>query len=228
MSDESKPAYQPDYEEFRRNRSGIIYWLTSRTCWLLFSLFFSLRVYGRENIPKKGPFIIAANHCSHLDPPLMGGVFQRSLSFMAKAELFTHGFLHWYISRLGAFPIRRGAPDRRAIRLAGDILKAGGALVIFPEGTRSRDGKLQEPQTGVAMILKQSPETPVLPVYIDGTYQVWGSGSKKIRLFPIRVSIDKPFSIDQTIKENKVKKQLYREISAQIMREIAQAKSKLP
>ncbi|MCL6631302.1 MAG: 1-acyl-sn-glycerol-3-phosphate acyltransferase [Alicyclobacillus herbarius] len=135
-----------------------------------FQVVYRFRVVGAENIPAVGPVILASNHISNLDPPLIGICTLRYVQFMAKAELFKvrpiGAFLRW----LGGFPVRRGLRDTAAIKYAISVPKQGGCLVIFPEGHRSRDGRLGKGLTGVAFIARRA-ECPIVPVAIIGPYQ---------------------------------------------------------
>ncbi|CAB1128717.1 1-acyl-sn-glycerol-3-phosphate acyltransferase [Candidatus Hydrogenisulfobacillus filiaventi] len=142
-----------------------MYWIV-RT---IFSLWFRLDVEGMERLPRRGPLIVVANHQSAWDPPVMGAVVTRQLWYMAKAELFEYRGLACLIRSLHAFPVRRGTPDRRAIRFALGVLAAGGALLIFPEGHRSRDGELQPARPGTVWLAKKS-GAPLVPVGIYGRY----------------------------------------------------------
>ena len=125
------------------------------------------RVVGLENVPRTGGVILAPNHVSLLDPPLVGVTAGRRPFIMAKAELF-HGIMGWGVQRMGSFPVKRGGADRAALKRARQLLASGEALLVFPEGTRSPDGKLGPPEPGVAM-LAHGAKAPIVPVYIAGT-----------------------------------------------------------
>ena len=156
---------------------------------LQFLLFFAfrLRYEGRENILKTGPFILAVNHKSFIDPILAGIACPRQLSFMAKAELFKNKFFGGLISKLGAFPVHRGAGDINALKTAFKILKNDGAMLIFPEGGRVKTGQKKRAKSGVAVIA-QKMNVPVIPVHIDGEYK-WMS--------KITVRIGEPISFEK-------------------------------
>jgi len=131
-------------------------------------------VTGREYIPKTGGLIVAANHFSLLDPPVLGAALPRKVRFMAKEELFRNAAFGYIITRLGAFPVRRGAPDRTAIRTALNLLEKGELLGMFPEGTRSKTGRLGEAEPGLALLAHRS-GVPVVPAAIKGTNELFGS-----------------------------------------------------
>ena len=147
---------------------------------------FFLRVRGSHLIPRQGGCIIASNHVSYLDPPLLAVASPRMLCFMGKQELFKGGF-GFLIRNLNAFPIRRSSSDVRAMRQAITKLKEGQVMIIFPEGTRSTDGQLGSVQPGVGMLAERA-GVPVIPAYIDGAQRAWPNKARWPRLFvPIRV-----------------------------------------
>lgn len=148
---------------------------------------FRVRYQGRENVLKTGPFILAVNHKSVLDPVIAGIACPRQLSFMAKAELFKNKFFGALISKLGAFPVHRGAGDVNALKTAFKILKNGGAMLIFPEGGRVKAGQKRRAKSGVAVIA-QKMNVPVIPVLIDGEYK-W--------MHKITVKIGEPISFEE-------------------------------
>lgn len=152
---------------------------------LALALLGGLRVHGREKVPLEGPLIIAPNHCSYLDPPLVGVAVPRICHSMSKEELFRVPLLGWWITRLHVFPVKRGGADRAALRHALQVLKRGEVLVIFPEGTRTRDGRLGPAQPGIGLIAVKS-GAPILPLYIDGTFRAWPRHRKLPR--PARMS----------------------------------------
>ncbi|EKP93891.1 lysophospholipid acyltransferase family protein [Thermaerobacter subterraneus] len=154
--------------------------------WLLFALGYRWDVRGLENVPARGPLLVIANHFSWLDPPLVGTVLPRKVHFMAKQELFHSPVAAWVLRRLGAFPVRRGQPDRWALRHALTLLGQGKVVGLFPEGTRSR-GPLRPFEPGAALLAVKS-GAPVLPVAITGPYRL---GRR------VRVRIGRPFRVDR-------------------------------
>ena len=126
------------------------------------------QINGRENIPKQGPLLVIANHLSLADPPLLGISLERKLTFMAKKQLFRFRPIGYLIRSLGAFPVHRGQLDRQAIRQAHQVFANGLALVMFPEGMRSRDGRLRPAFPGSALIALHC-GVSILPVGIIGT-----------------------------------------------------------
>jgi 1-acyl-sn-glycerol-3-phosphate acyltransferase len=162
-----------------------MYWLVR----IGLSLVFRFDVRGLENIPD-GAVIVAGNHVSAFDPPVVGIILRRPAWYMAKVELFRIIGLGWLIRRLNAYPVRRGKPDRQAIRTTERILAAGGAVIIFPEGTRSATGELQDPRRGVAFLARLT-GAPVVPVGLVGPYRAFG----RVSLWfgpPLRLQPEEP------------------------------------
>jgi 1-acyl-sn-glycerol-3-phosphate acyltransferase len=131
---------------------------------VLFKTIWRLKVTGDENVPATGAFIVAPNHRSYADPPLVGVAVFREVHFLAKKELFSFRPFGWFIKNLNAHPLNR-AGDIAAFREAGRILKRGGALIVFPEGRRMGRDVFGSPKAGVGMLASSS-GAPVLPVYI--------------------------------------------------------------
>ncbi|AAM24573.1 MAG: 1-acyl-sn-glycerol-3-phosphate acyltransferase [Caldanaerobacter subterraneus] len=172
---------------------------------------FRIKVKGLENIPKKGPVIICPNHISLLDPPVVGALLNRRIYFMAKEELFRNPFLKLLLGTgLGAFPVKRGTADLSAIKTALNHLKKGRAVGIFPEGTRSKTGKLQRAEPGVAMLAIKS-KAPVVPVGIKGRYGLFSR---------VIINIGKPMTFEKYY-DSKLSSQQLAEIGEEIMKEIA-------
>jgi 1-acyl-sn-glycerol-3-phosphate acyltransferase len=133
--------------------------------------FARVEVTGKENVPRKGPLIVAANHFNNADPPVLGATMPRRLAFMAKNEMFQWPILGLAARLGGAFPVRRSEADLGALRKATAVLHNGEALAMFPEGTRSRDGRLHKAHPGTALLALRS-EAPIVPVAIFGTEKV--------------------------------------------------------
>lgn len=193
-----------------------------RFTWFIFYALFQVlcrrRITGASHVPAEGPFILASNHVSVLDPPVVGTGIWRRPYYLAKEELFRHPGFNWYIRRLGAFPVKRGAGDRAALKHCLDLLADGKPLVLFPEGTRSQSGELQEPEMGVGMIAYRS-GVPVVPAYVWGTNRVLPKSGRP-RLAPIGVSYGPPlhFSLPEGQKPTR---EDYEAASRKIMTEIA-------
>jgi 1-acyl-sn-glycerol-3-phosphate acyltransferase len=140
---------------------------------LLFLLLTHLQVRGKENIPSQEPVLVVANHLNLADPPLLAISLGHKVIFMAKEELFRSRFSSYFIRNFGAFPVHRGQLDAKALRQAKQALAEGMVLVMFPEGTRSRNAQLQPAFSGSALIALHS-DVPILPVGITGTEKIKG------------------------------------------------------
>lgn len=139
---------------------------------LLFSTVYRWRVIGAENVPAQGAVILCSNHINLLDPPLVGSGIERQVHFMAKEELFRIPVISFLITQFGAFPVKRGAGDRSAIRNTLKLLSDGKILGIFPEGTRSKNGEVGPGLSGASMFALKS-EATVIPVAIIGPYRLF-------------------------------------------------------
>lgn len=184
----------------------------------LFRLVFRYRVEGVEKIPKNGGVLLVANHASYLDPPLLGSAASRPVHFMAKAELFKLPFLSWALPRVNAFPVRRGAADRTAIRTAIDYLQKGEVVGIFPEGTRTSTGELLPPRRGPSLIALRA-GVPVVPVALIGTFRPFQirRGIPRFNRFVVRFGE----AIDLSEYAAEESKDAVDLVSERLMREIA-------
>ena len=122
----------------------------------VYKLFYNFHIEGVENIPQDRALVMASNHRSYADPVILTMPMKKPVTYMAKEELFKNKLFGWFIRKLGAFPVKRGTGDMQVIDDAVDILESGRHLVIFPEGTRSKDGKVGKGKTGVALIAARS------------------------------------------------------------------------
>lgn len=171
----------------------MIYYVTVSILYVLCKLLFGLKVYGLEYIPRKGAFILASNHASHLDPPLLAVacISRRQLHFLAKKELFGHRLFGRYIAALNAFPIDRDRSSVGAFRECIRRLRKQQALLIFPEGRRTPTGQLLEGLPGIALVARKS-GVPTIPAYINGSDRALSTGQKSLRPCPITVRFGAP------------------------------------
>lgn len=150
--------------------------------------FFNYRVVGAENILETGPCIVAANHCSFMDPPLVGVAFQRGIHYLARKSLLDWPVLGPILPELNVIPVDQKNADRSALMGIIRVVRDGGAALIFPEGSRSSDGRLQRAQPGVGMIVAKT-GAPVLPVRVCGSYEAFPRDRAFPRLTSITVKI---------------------------------------
>lgn len=154
-------------------RSGLPLWPRSVAllCRVVLRCTVRIRVEGLENVPRDGALIVAPNHISNIDPPLIGGwlgpALDRRPRFMAKEQLFK-GVIGWFMRSQGVIAVKAGGSDVEAYRTARGLVEAGEVMVIFPEGTRSKDGRLGRPKPGVTLLASRH-DVPVLPVGISGS-----------------------------------------------------------
>src|SRR3954471_17935037 len=178
----------------RTRKKGVnkpLFWAARMLIGIGIQFYFSLERTGRKNIPRKGPVILAANHRSFLDPFIVGCCVRRPVYFVAKKELFEKRWQGWLLNRLGAFPIKRGESDEESMATARGVLERGGALVIFPEGTRIRKGGLGRPKRGVGRLALET-GAPVVPIAIMGSDRA--RRGFKIRPVWVRVRCGRPLT----------------------------------
>jgi glycerol-3-phosphate dehydrogenase (NAD(P)+) len=182
-------AAEPDLGEIRartldRGVNLPLYLLVRAILVPFFRVYLRLRGIGGEEVPRRGPLLLAANHRSFLDPFVIGALVRRPVYYVAKRELFARRSQAWLLRSLGAFPIDRGRSDEDAMATAKQILRRGDCVVIFPEGTRVRKGPLGAPRRGVGRLALET-GAPVVPVAVIGTDQVrrgWRVRPRKVRV----------------------------------------------
>ncbi len=201
--------------------SGLIY----GCLWVLFNgiarLFFGFRVRGEEHFPKSGGVIVVANHASYLDIPLVGCAITRRVFFLGRANLFPYPLLGWALQKLGWIPLKTHRLDRKAFGIALSHLKKGNPVVIFPEGSRTVDGMLQEGRPGIGYLVAES-KCQVIPLFISGTFKVLPVRAKWPRRFPVGVCMGKPIDFVHEFKEDlSNSKVFYEKVSHSVMDHIA-------
>jgi 1-acyl-sn-glycerol-3-phosphate acyltransferase len=190
-----------------------------------YRLFFRFRHRGAENVPPATDprgVILAPNHASYLDPPILGISLKRRVTYLAKEYLFRAPIVGWTLRSIGAYPIRTKTDDFKSIRELIRVLKEGRCVVVFPEGTRSPDGSLRKAEGGVGFLAMKSGAW-VVPAYIRGTYDAFPRGRKFFRLRPVSVVYGKAFlpADDPAIAGAA---DPYGAVGDRIMREIAELK----
>jgi 1-acyl-sn-glycerol-3-phosphate acyltransferase len=180
----------------RRARYHFFRWL-ARTLWRLKG---GLDVRGLENVPRTGAFLMFSNHQSFLDPILVQAVCPRIVHSMAKSTQFGSPLFRRLLTQLYSFPVRRFETDPQAVRQVLRRLAAGNGVVIYLEGERSWDGRLQAPRYGtVRLALKAG--VPIIPVRIDGAYDAWPRWDRKIKRARIRIEFRKPIQLPKAEKK---------------------------
>ncbi len=167
--------------------------------------YFRGRVYGQENVPQKHPLVVVSNHGSYFDPPLLSCCVGRPVAFMAKEELFEVPLLKEGIRLYGAYPVKRGAGDRGAIRSALTALKDGWLVGIFLQGTRTLDGRIDDPKLGAAMIAAKA-QVPLLPVSLWGTEKILKKGSSFPSPVPLTIRIGEVIDPPQSNKRRELER----------------------
>jgi 1-acyl-sn-glycerol-3-phosphate acyltransferase len=189
-----------------------------------FGLIAGWEVSGRENVPSQDGLIVASNHISFWDPPMVGSACPRELSFLAKEELFSTPLLGPLIRSLNAIPIRRGVADLSGMSRAIERLGRGGALLMFPEGTRMRDGELHPGRPGVGMMAVNA-NVPIVPCFISGSNRPskWWRRGVRPRIWFGRVWPWRELAGEET--DLTPGRALYQRVEDAVMREIATLKS---
>lgn len=149
------------------------------------------RVWGREHVPRRGGVLLVSNHQSFLDPVLVAAGLPRQVHYMARRSLFRVPGFRGLIRSLNAFPVRRGGVDLSAVRETVARLGAGELVLVFPEGTRTDDGRIQPLRRGVELLARRA-RVPIVPVVIDGAYEAWPRSRRWPRLGTIRVEFGRP------------------------------------
>lgn len=199
------------------------YWFIKNSVKLTTGLLFRVRMSGHEHIPPTGAVILAVNHISYYDPPLIGSWVPREIHFFAKEELFRNRLFGGIIRALNAFPVRRGTIDRRALEKSQYILRSGGGLLVFPEGTRSKTDNLLDPKPGIGLLAK-AVRCPIVPGCIVGSNNLWRCfiGRKKLRLH-----FGSPFPADW-LDQFEDSRTGYEQIASQIMTRIGALRQEVP
>jgi 1-acyl-sn-glycerol-3-phosphate acyltransferase len=186
----------------------MFYYVVRAIAWLLLKIFWQMEVIGTENVPEKGGVIIASNHVSYLDPVVLGASTKRKINFIAKKEVFNNIFSTIILKNLIAFPVDRKNIDMPAFKKTMSILKEGRMLGIFPEGTRSLNGELQELKLGVIKIAMKA-GVPIIPVGIVGTHKIYPQGKTFPVLFKNKITVY--FGAPQYFDKNNIKDKTYQE-----------------
>jgi 1-acyl-sn-glycerol-3-phosphate acyltransferase len=200
------------------------YQFSTRLFKLFLLLWHRLRIRGVKNIPDEGGVLMASNHASFLDPPVVGvGYRGRPVHFLARDTLWNSKFGTWWMTRVGCIPVSRGTGDIKALKLTIKALKDGKVVSMFPEGTRTEDGELQKAKGGIGFIIEKS-GCVVVPAYIDGTYKAHPKGTRFIKPSKVTITYGKPITQDdfQALGSGR---EAYDKHAALIMQRIADLKA---
>ena len=178
--------------------------------------FHRIRIEGRENVPQGGCMIVS-NHVSYMDPTTVGWAVAREIFYLGRKTLFKPPFWSWFLPICNVLPIDREGRDVSGLRNIIKMLKAGKAVLLFPEGTRSPDGTLQSAEPGAGLVAIKA-GVPVLPVRVFGTFESLSRHQKRLRFHPIRVVIGKPYL--PSVPEGQSEKQSYPGIAQEMMEKI--------
>ncbi len=202
-------------------------WLIFR---VMYATYFHWRVFNPERVPLKGGVIIASNHASFLDPPLVGSGLRRPMNYLARASLFRYPGIGWLLRKWNSVPVDRDGGGASGLKAILDRLLDGGAIILFPEGTRTKDGKLQPARSGIGLTVIKS-EAVVIPVRTFGTFECYSPKWKFHLPIQLAVKYGQPMKFEVLRAEAKTctkprLKQIYQEVADEIMVEIAKLERK--
>jgi len=197
-------------------------WLCYRAA---FQFYFGWRVYNAERVPLTGPVILASNHASFLDPPLVGSGLRRGINYLGRKNLFRFPVLGWVLRQWDVVPVDREGGGAAGLRAILDRLLAGGVIILFPEGTRTNDGRLQPARSGIGLTVIKS-TAPVVPVRVFGTFEAYSRHVSFPRPRRVAVKYGRPMRFDQLRAEaascSKTRlKEIYQVVADEIMASIA-------
>ncbi len=188
---------------------------------LMYATYFRWRVYNPERVPLTGPVILASNHASFLDPPLVGCGVHRGINYLGRENLFRQPFVGWLFRQWNSIPVDRDGGGAAGLKAILERLLTGGAIILFPEGTRTKDGKLQPARSGIGLTVIKS-NAVVVPVRVFNTFECY---HRKIKFhLPMRLSVKygQPLNFDRLRAEAKTcskarLKKIYQEVADEIM-----------
>jgi len=193
----------------------MLYAIAHAVVGFLAKLFFRLQVFGHDRIPKQGGVLIAANHVSYLDIPLLGCAMERRAHFIGKVELLRNPIMAFLFRYLNGIPIKRGGVNRKVMQEIADRLKSGEVVVIYPEGGINKSGNLKRLKPGIGMLVAMA-GVPVVPALIKGTEKALPDGARWIRRHPVTIFFGQPMDFQPRL-EKEDGRQLYEQISREVM-----------
>src|SRR6266550_7092904 len=200
------------------NPSYFLGWCCFRA---LFKFYFRWRVYHPGRVPETGPVILAANHTSFIDPPLVGAGLRRDINYLARESLFRFPVIGALLRSWNSVPVDREGGGARGLKAILDRLLDGGAIILFPEGTRTRDGKLQPARSGIGLTVIKS-DAPLVPVRVFGTFEAYGRQMRLPRPRRVAVKYGQPMRFEQLRAEARVcaksrLKEIYQQVADEIL-----------
>ncbi|MBM3833028.1 MAG: 1-acyl-sn-glycerol-3-phosphate acyltransferase [Verrucomicrobia bacterium] len=204
------------------NTSYLLGWLTFR---FVFATYFRARYFNAERVPTRGPVILAANHASYLDPPLAGCGVSRPINFLARESLFRFPVMGSLLRSWRTVPVDRDRGSASGLRVILDRLHEGNAIILFPEGTRTRNGQLQTARSGIGLVVVKS-SAPVVPVRVFGTFEAYGRERLVPKPLSVAVKYGKPLMFFELRAEaatcSKARlKEIYQQVTDEMMAAIA-------
>ena len=166
---------------------------------LIWTLLFRIRTWNKDRVPRRGGVLLASNHQSFLDPPLVGGPLPRQVCYMARRSLFDVPGCAWWLRGMKCLPVKRTGVDRRAMRVGIELMSRGEGLVVFPEGTRTPDGEVKPFRSGFALLAARA-EVPIVPVAVHGADKAWPRHRRLPRPSPVHVAYGEPVVVGGTGK----------------------------
>jgi 1-acyl-sn-glycerol-3-phosphate acyltransferase len=191
----------------------------------LYRVYFRLRISDAAHVPPGGPVILASNHASFVDPTIVGVGVTRMCNYLARANLFRNPIFGWWLREVGVVPLDRDGGSAAGLKTILGRLRLGSAILLFPEGTRSPDGRLQPARSGIGLMVLKS-GAPVVPVRVEGSFAAWGRHHLVPRPHRITVRFGQVLHFEKELEEARScskerLKQLYQEVSDRIMAAIA-------
>ncbi len=191
---------------------------------IAFKFYFGWRVYHRDRVPLKGGVIIASNHASFLDPPLVGSSLSRDVHYFGRKSLFRNPLVAWVLKYMNSVPLDRDGGGGSGLKIIIERLEDGAAILLFPEGTRTQDGQLQPVRAGIGLTVIKT-TAPVVPVRVFGTFEAWGRGGGLPKPLRVAIKFAKPMDFAALRAEAKTcskqrLKEIYQQVADEIMAEI--------
>jgi 1-acyl-sn-glycerol-3-phosphate acyltransferase len=197
---------------------------------VMYATYFRWRIFGAEHVPLKGGVILASNHASFLDPPLVGSALNRDINYLARESLFRFPGIGALLRSWNAVPVDRDGGGAKGLKIILNRLLDGNGIILFPEGTRTLDGKLQPARSGIGLTVIKS-TAPVVPVRVFGTFEAYGKNHKFPRPHRVIVKYGQPMNFEklraeaQTCDKTRLKG-IYQQVADEIMAAIAKLEPK--